>query len=47
MRVDRPTIRQIDKAANDHHLDEICSPAVCIAHVAFPVTVIVYSLVFT
>ena len=45
--MDHPTTHQIDEAADDRHLDEICSPAVRVAHVAFLVTVIVYSLVFS
>ena len=47
MQVDRPTTHPTDEAVDDCHLDEICSTAVRIAQVAFPVTIIVYSLVFS
>ena len=45
--MDRPTTHPTDEAVDDRHLNEICSTAVCIARVAFPVTTIVYSLVFS
>ena len=47
MQVDHPMTHQTNEAVNDRHLNEICSTAVCVAHIAFPVTIIVYSLVFS
>ena len=47
MQVDHPSIARTGEVVNGHCLDEICSPAVHVAHVAIPVTVIVYLLVFS
>ena len=47
MQVDRPTTPQTDEVVNVRHLDEICSPAIHVARIAVPVTIIVYLLVFS